>query len=105
MNILFVCNQGQNRSRTAEFLFRDRFNTKSAGLFNNLLTEKQLKWADMVFVMEEFQRTEISKRFQKEYLKKRIINLDIPDTYYFNQPELVDLLKVKVDQAIHEIAV
>ena len=105
MNVLFVCNQNENRSKTAEFLFKDRFNTKSAGLFNNLLTEEQLKWANLVFVMEEFQRTEISKRFPKEYLKKRILCLDIPDYYYFNQPELVDILKVKIDQAIHEIAV
>lgn len=103
MNLLFVCNQGQNRSRTAEFLFRDKFSTKSAGLFNNLLTEQQLKWADIVFVMEEFQRTEIGQRFPKEYLKKRIINLDIPDTYYFQQPELIEILKPKINQAIHEI--
>lgn len=104
MNILFVCNQGQNRSKTAEFLFRD-FNTKSAGLYNNLLTKEQLEWANIMFVMEEFQRREISKRFPEEYMKKRILCLDIPDYYYFNQPELIDILKIKLDQAIHEIAV
>lgn len=103
MNILFVCNQGQNRSRTAELLFKDKFNTKSAGLFNNLLTEQQLEWADIVFVMEDFQRKEIGQRFPKEYLKKKIINLDIPDTYYFQQPELIEILKSKIDKAIHEI--
>lgn len=103
MNILFICNQGQNRSRTAEFLFKDKYETKSAGLFNNLLTEKQLEWADIVFVMEEHQRSEISKRFPVGYLKKRIINLEVPDTYYFQQPELIEILKSKIDQAIHEI--
>lgn len=103
MNILFICNQGQNRSRTAEFLFKDKYETKSAGLFNNLLTEKQLEWADIVFVMEDFQRGEIGKRFPEEYMKKRIINLDVSDVYYFNQPELISLLKSKIDQAIHEI--
>jgi len=103
MNLLFVCNQGQNRSRTAAELFKDNFDTQYAGLFNNLLTSEQLGWADIVFVMEDFQRGEIGKRFPKEYMKKRIINLDVPDTYYFNQPELIDVLKPKIDQAIHEI--
>lgn len=105
MNVLFVCNQGQNRSRTAALLFQKEFDTDYAGLFNNLLTEKQLEWADIVFVMEDFQRTEISKRFPKSYLKKRIICLDIPDIYYLHQPELIGILKAKIHQAIHEIVV
>jgi predicted protein tyrosine phosphatase len=105
MNLLFVCNQGQNRSKTAAELFKDNFDTQYAGLFNNLLTKEQLEWADLIFVMEDFQRSEIGKRFPKEYLQKRIINLDIPDTYYFKQPELISALKSKIDQAIHEIVV
>jgi len=95
MNILFVCNQGKHRSKTAELLFKDKFNTKSAGIFNNL-TSTQLKWADKILVMEDFQRTEIGKRFPKEYLQKQILCLNIPDIYGFNQVDLVDLLKSKM---------
>jgi len=104
MNVLFICNQGMNRSKTAEDIFKHQFNTDSAGLFNNLLTEKQLSWADVVFVMENFQRSEIGKRFPELYLKKRILVLNIPDIYRYGQPELVEILKEKVNQAIHEIA-
>jgi predicted protein tyrosine phosphatase len=104
MNVLFICNQGMNRSKTAEMLFKDRFNTKSAGLFNNLLTEKELSWADIVFVMEDFQRSEISKRFPELYMKKRILVLDIPDIFRYYQPELVEILNEKFNQAILEIA-
>ena len=46
MKVLFVCNQNQNRSKTAEHIFRGRFKTKSAGLYNRTpLTEKQISWA------------------------------------------------------------
>jgi len=93
MKVLFVCNQNQNRSKTAEDIFSDRFKTRSAGLYNEKpLTKEQLDWADLVCVMEEKQRTEISQRFPKLYMQKRIISLDVPDVYYYDQPELVELL-------------
>ncbi|MBT4824254.1 phosphotyrosine protein phosphatase [Candidatus Woesearchaeota archaeon] len=100
MKALFVCNQNQNRSKTAEELFKNRFKTKSAGLFNEKpLNEKQISWADTVFVMENKQRTEIAKRFPKQYMQKRIISLNIPDVYHFNQPELQKILKTKINDS------
>ena len=99
MNVLFICNQNQNRSKTAEEIFKDRFNTKSAGLYNIVpVSEKQISWADIIIVMEDFQRSEIAKRFPKQYMLKRILSLDIPDVYHYNQPELVEILKSKVDE-------
>lgn len=99
MKVLFICNQNQNRSKTAENLFKGKFNAKSAGLYNEKpVTEKQLSWADTIVVMEEFQRNEIAKRFPSQYLQKRILSLDIPDIYEFNQPELVDLLMSRVKE-------
>lgn len=98
MKVLFVCNQNQNRSKTAEKLFKTRFTTKSAGLYNEKpITEKQLSWADTIIVMEDEQRTEISKRFPKQYMKKRILSLNIPDKFKFNQPELIQELKTKIN--------
>ena len=94
MKILFICNQNQNRSKTAEVLFKDRYETKSAGLFNEKpVSAKEIEWADIVIVMEELQRTEISKRFPKQYLQKRIVSLNVPDIFHFNQPELIEALK------------
>jgi len=98
MNVLFVCNQNQNRSKTAQHIFKKRFETKSAGLFNDLpLKEKELEWASIVIVMEDHQRTEISKRFPKQYLCKRILSLNIPDIYKYNQPELTKLLNLRLN--------
>ena len=94
MNVLFICNQNQNRSKTAEDIFKNKFDTKSAGLYNGKpVTEKQVSWADTIMVMEDIQRTEISKRFPQHYMQKRILSLEIPDIYTFNQPELIKALK------------
>ena len=99
MKVLFICNQNENRSKTAEELFKGKFETKSAGLYNeNPVSEKQISWAELVVVMEDEQRTEISKRFPKLYMQKKILSLDIPDVYYHNQPELIKTLKSKIKQ-------
>ena len=91
--VLFICNQNQHRSKTAEELFKDRFETRSAGLFNeNPVTNDELSWADTVACMEEFQRQEIAKRFPKQYMQKKIISLNVPDIFQYNQKELIELL-------------
>lgn len=101
MNVLFVCNQNKHRSKTAEEVFKPEFKTKSAGLYNERpLTKQQLNWADLVLVMEECQISEIAKRFPEYYLTKRIISLDIPDRYSYNQPELIEVLQKKIKELI-----
>jgi predicted protein tyrosine phosphatase len=99
MKVLFICNQNINRSQTAKEIFRNKFETKSAGLYNTKpVTKKQLLWADNVIVMEDEQRSEIAKRFPEIYMKKRILSLDIPDIYSYKQPELISILKSKVNK-------
>jgi predicted protein tyrosine phosphatase len=99
MKTLFICNQNLHRSRTAEKLFKARFRTKSAGLYNKTpVTGKELEWADLVVVMEDSQREEIGKRFPREYMKKRIISLGIPDSYHFGQQELKELLESRMKE-------
>ncbi|MBI4154754.1 phosphotyrosine protein phosphatase [Candidatus Woesearchaeota archaeon] len=95
--VLFICNQNQNRSKTAEELFRKFFETKSAGLFNEKPVKKdQIEWADLIIVMEKFQIEELIKRFPSECFKKRIFSVDIPDIYIYNQPELIEILNKKL---------
>ena len=96
MKLLFICNQNENRSKTAEEIFKNKFETKSAGLYNKKqVDEKQLSWADKVIVMEDEQRSEIARRFPKQYIKKQIISLEIPDVYNYNNPALIRILKSK----------
>jgi predicted protein tyrosine phosphatase len=102
MKLLFVCNQNENRSKTAEHLFKDKYETRSAGLYNeHPITEKDMDWADIILVMEDAQRTELANRFPKQYLKKKILSLNIPDTYHYNQPSLIKALNEKLIEAIH----
>ena len=104
MKVLFICNQNENRSRTAEELFSEHFKTRSAGLYNEKpVDEQQLSWADIIVVMEEAQRKELAKRFPKQYMHKRILSLNIPDVYSYNQPELIDELKAKMSELVEPL--
>lgn len=97
MKVLFICNQNENRSKTAEELFKNRYETKSAGLFNfKPVSEKEIKWVDLVIVMEDRQRSEIAKRFPKLYMQKRILSLNVADIYNYNDSELIIELQNKM---------
>ena len=41
-------------------------------------------------------RTEIANLFPREYLKKKIISLEIPDKYNYMEAELISLLESRV---------
>ena len=98
MNVLFICNQNQNRSKIAEKLFKDRFNTRSAGLYNDRpVSRKHISWADTVIVMEDEQRAELARRFPKEYMKKKILCANIPDVYDYKDPKLDKILTEKIN--------
>jgi len=100
MKLLFVCNLGENRSRTAKELFSGKFDTESCGAYDekNRMTAELLDWADVIFVMEEHHRSFISRNYPKQYMAKRIINLGVPDSYRYNQPELIGLLKTRINK-------
>ena len=101
MHILFICNQGKNRSRTAAEMFSGQFTTTSAGLYSDRpVTQTQLAWADVIIVMEERHRIELARRFPAMYLQKRILVLGIPDIYCYGQPELVQLLQVRMEELL-----
>ena len=101
MNILFICNQGRNRSKTAAQLFSGRFQTASAGLYSDTpVTQSQLGRADVIIVMEEKHRAEIAKRFPAVYLQKRILVLEISDIYRHGQLELARLLRLKMPKLL-----
>jgi predicted protein tyrosine phosphatase len=104
VNILFICNQGKNRSKTAAQLFAGRFETAFAGLHSNTpVTESQLAQADVIIVMEERHRQEIARLFPGIYLQKQIAVFGIPDIYRDRQPDLVRLLKLRMNELLEDI--
>lgn len=73
--------------------------TDSAGLApdaDTRLTRDQVEWADTVFVMEKAHRVRLARAFASALRGKKVVCLDIPDTFDFMQPELVALLERKV---------
>jgi predicted protein tyrosine phosphatase len=99
---LFVCTQNKLRSPTAENIFSNYsgIEADSAGLGNDAnvkLSQEQIEWATLIFVMEQSHRKKLSQKFRVHLNGKQIICLGIPDEYEYMQPELISLLKKKVE--------
>jgi predicted protein tyrosine phosphatase len=96
--VLFVCSQNKLRSPTAEAVFADlpEVDVDSAGLNHDAvvpLSPEQVRWADLICVMEKSHRNRLTKRFRKHLAGKRVVVLDIPDNYEYMEPALVELIK------------
>ena len=77
----------------------------TSGSAKRKLTARDLRWADLVFVMEEKHRQIVLKRFgrrQFEGLEEKLHVLGIEDDYQFMDPELVEMFGQKW-QWIHRI--
>jgi len=80
-------------------MFKDRegIRVKSAGTSYAApvpVTPELIKWADVIFVMEEKHEEAVVKLVPASYDK--IVVLDIPDMFYRDQPELKELLRRKL---------
>ena len=103
-NILVVCGRNKKRSRTAEFVFKNdnRFNIRSAGLSpksDRKISENDLNWADLVFVMETGQRAKVRKLYRHLELPGIEI-LNIADDYEFMNEELVEMLTGRINDTL-----
>jgi predicted protein tyrosine phosphatase len=100
MNVLFVCSGNKLRSPTAEKVFSNVFNTRSAGTSKNSkrqLNIDDIKWSDQIFVMEEKHKQRILSSFPRAMEFKRIEVLNILDNYKYMQNDLISILKEKVN--------
>jgi predicted protein tyrosine phosphatase len=98
--LLFVCNQGQNRSRTgAEMYARKGYETDYAGIYSDTrpLTAEMLEWADLVFVFERNQLDVIKARWPDLAFAKPIVNLGVNDFYCHGDPELKAIIRKGVE--------
>lgn len=79
-------------SPTAENIFSDRFETKSGDLSQSqgvVLSKADPERTDIVFVMEDWMRPEIGKRFPSQDLKKRSLSLNVPNLFSYMGRRLV----------------
>ncbi len=103
--LLFVCSENRLRSPTAEAVFSEYEGVEAIGAGTNSdaatpVSDDLIEWADIVLVMEKSHRNKISKKYRDLLKNKRLIVLDIPDNYDCMQPELIQLLKVKVSRVV-----
>lgn len=101
-NVLFVCSRNQWRGPTAERVFRRHplMSTRSAGTSSNArrtIGEDNLRWADVVMVMEHKHRERIVAGFPGLVERLPVHVLDIPDDYRYMDLELVELLELIVE--------
>ena len=97
--ILFVCTGNMDRSPTAESLLKRRegFEVRSAGTWihaRRRITSDLIEWADRIFVMEDHHKRAILSICPEA--EGKIIVLNIPDIYMRNDPELIEILKMKL---------
>lgn len=93
--------QKQWRSPTAELLFKNHpFHTaRSAGTSSKArikINQKMIENADIIFLMERKHQQILKKLFPTTITQKQIIVLDIEDNYQFNDPGLVEILRLSL---------
>jgi len=99
--ILFVCARNKIRSVTAEKMFAasQRYQVRSRGIANNArvkLTEGDIGWADLIFVMEKNHKTRLAKKFRETMVGKRVVCLFIKDIYDPMEEALIAELRRKL---------
>lgn len=95
------------RSVTAERLYRNdvRLEVRSAGVRHDAkrrVSEADLQWADVVFVMESEHQLWISLRYEGMTLPP-IEVLDIPDRFELMDDELQRILRSRLDPKIEHL--
>ena len=96
-HVLFVCGQNRWRSPTAARIYANdqRIEVRSAGLSTqspHRLSLQDLKWADLVLVMESTHKTQIREEFRATTLPP-IECLEIHDDYGLMDDTLAELIR------------
>lgn len=107
-NILFICTANRMRSPTAEKIFNEYpgITARSAGINEYApvkLTHDLIRWADLIFVMEQRHYEYLMRKHLGPIYDKDMIILGIIDQYQFMDPELIEILKGKVTPYLDEL--
>lgn len=104
-NILFICGKARKRSPTAAAVAAEHLGqpTDFAGLSadaDERVSPEHLAWADTIVVMEKAQLSRLKRQMSSHLKGKRMVCLDIPDTFEFMQPELVELVTARLARIV-----
>jgi len=101
--ILFVCSRNRRRSLTAETIFRDEpgWEVRSAGTEERArvkVTAGHLGWANVIVAMEKRHKERLRQKYPEESAQKPCVCLFISDEYEFMDPDLIRLLREKMEE-------
>ena len=107
LKILVLCSRNQWRSPTAEALYRDdpRVVVRSAGTSPQArvrVSEKLLRWADRILVMEHRHRRQLVAQFPALLAELDVAVLGIPDDYAYMDADLCALLRAEIEAVLTE---
>lgn len=104
--VWWVCSAGLLRSPTAAFVLSQEpynFNTRAAGLTKEFalvpVDEVLIHWADEIVCMSNEQAEQLADMAEEG---KRIVSLNIADSYRYRDPELINLIRSKYDSVLGE---
>ncbi|MEZ5985034.1 MAG: hypothetical protein R3B94_03685 [Hyphomonas sp.] len=105
VKVLFVCSHNKWRSTTGEAVFSRvaGVSARSAGTARDArhqITLADVRWADLILVMEDKHEQRLRADFRQEVAYKPLHVLDIPDDYQFMDEDLVALLREKCEPLI-----
>jgi len=94
--VLCVCSAGLLRSPTLAWLLSNEpynYNTRAAGIDTGHalipVDDVLIEWADEIICMDEYQYARL-----KERTKKRVINLQIGDSFEYRDKGLIEIMRV-----------
>ena len=100
-NALFICGKARMRSPTAADIAASwkGVTTDFAGLSHDAdekLSQEQLAWADIIFVMEARQAKRLKNLLPAMLRGKRVVTLNVPDRFTFMESALIAILEPKL---------
>ena len=101
--ILFICTANVDRSPTAERIYSNvnSLEVRSAGILastRKTVSSDLITWADQIFVMEGRHQDFLTSKWPE--CEEKIVVLDIPDRYLFNESRLIKKIKQKVEPCL-----
>ena len=98
--VLCVCSAGLLRSPSTALVLSQEpfnFNTRAAGISDEYaliqVDQVLLEWADIIVCMESSQKRELDFQLSKFKMQKEVINLNIPDSFEYRDPQLLKIIK------------
>jgi predicted protein tyrosine phosphatase len=95
--VVFVCSMGILRSATAARIYAKKYNTRSAGTWNDALiplTPTLMEWANEIVFVNRHNYEQVKQYYAEENIdidvRYNIKVLDIPDSYNHMHPALID---------------